>query len=343
MRKIVIIGFVALLSIALTYGYADAKVTGVCVNCHTMHNSQGGSPMVTGGVTGPQGHLALSSCTGCHGAGGITVGGAPNIFGTTTRTAGGTFNSTVVDSGTTPYKKVHNVRDITWTNDEVPLLNTTPGAESGGYTEPVGANQLACAGYRGCHGKHDGTKNSDAGIRGFHHGVETGYRYLQFYDGTTHTDIKGKGSTTWESGGATAGNHNVYYAMDGIDATTNDSISALCALCHGDFHAGTDVYSSSVWIRHPTENLLSDASGWTMASVTIDYENTPFAFTGTDYDGLTPGSTYSTTGARVACVSCHRAHGSDNDDILRWAYSGTGATAGGGGTTKCLACHHRQR
>jgi hypothetical protein len=308
-----------------------------------MHNSQNGTKVSTACAPAEScAHLTKSSCLGCHGQGGSVVGGAPNIFGTTTRTAGGTFATTVVDNAAGDYHKVHNVTDITWTQTETELLNATPGAESGGYTEPDGSAELACAGYLGCHGMHDGTKNSDAGIRGFHHCTYTGYRYLQFYDSATHTPTLGKGSSTWESSGATAANHNIYYALNGhTDDTNKDSISALCSLCHGEFHAGADVYTSGSFIRHPTENLLSDAAGWVMASVTVDYENNPFGFNGTPYNNATTNGAYTTTGARVTCVSCHRAHGTANADILRWDYSTQ--SAGGGGTTGCLGCHHRQR
>jgi predicted CXXCH cytochrome family protein len=42
----------------------------------------------------------------------------------------------------------------------------------------------------------------------------------------------------------------------------------------------------------------------------------------------------------VLCLSCHRAHGSAHDDLLRWDYAGmqagtTGAEAGSG----CFICH----
>jgi hypothetical protein len=255
-------------------------------------------------------------------------------------TAGGTFLNTIVDAAASDYMKVHNVRDITWTNDEVPLMNYTPGAESGGYTEPVGAAELACAGYLGCHGRHDGTLTSDGGIKGFHHGAYTGYRYLQFYDGAgTHTPIDGEGSPDWEQGGADAANHNIYKALTGTTDTDRHSISSLCSLCHGDYHEEADIRTAGSWIRHPTENLLSDATTWTMASVTVNYENNPFGFE--DLGTVSTGAAYTTTNARVVCVSCHRAHG-DFTDILRWDYGEQLA----GSTTQtlgCLGCHHLQR
>lgn len=345
MKKKIAICLIVLLSLVLVYGFADANVTGRCDKCHTMHNSQNNAPMAKanggGDSTTPFGHLTRASCVGCHN-GLVTGSGAPNIFGTPgiDMTAGGTFKTTVVDAAAGDYHKVHNVRDIGWTREESELLNATPGAESGGYTEPAGATQLTCAGTLGCHGDHT-LAGSDAGIRGFHHGWKAGYRYLQFYDGSTSTAIQGKGSSNWELGGATAVNHNVYFAMNGTSGSSNDSINALCSLCHGDFHGADDVKSGTTWIRHPTENLLSDAAGWTMANVTVDYENNPFSFNGAEYAAATTGTAYTTTGARVACISCHRAHGTPYSDILRWDYATM--LAGGAGTTGCLGCHHLQR
>ena len=44
------------------------------------------------------------------------------------------------------------------------------------------------------------------------------------------------------------------------------------------------------------------------------------------------------TGAIVMCLSCHRAHGSPENDLLRWDYSsiqaGTGTNDNG-----CFVCH----
>lgn len=61
---------VALMAAVLVTAFsapAAAKVTGACVNCHTMHNSQGGSPMATDtyGIP-PYGNLLVDACVGCH-------------------------------------------------------------------------------------------------------------------------------------------------------------------------------------------------------------------------------------------------------------------------------------
>ncbi|CAD7777657.1 MAG: hypothetical protein KIIPBIDF_00918 [Candidatus Methanoperedenaceae archaeon GB50] len=37
----------------------------------------------------------------------------------------------------------------------------------------------------------------------------------------------------------------------------NNTISGLCAECHGDFHGSSDdIGSSSPWLRHPTDIQL---------------------------------------------------------------------------------------
>ena len=338
-----IILLAAAIMIAGFSGPASSAVSSsACYDCHTMHASQEGQL--------PDAHLTLASCLGCHGIDGSTVGGAPNIFGriAAEMTAAGTFAQTVVDNAQDDYRKVHNVRDITtWTYDEQELLHITPGVDtSGEYIELDGAEELYCAGYQGCHGRHDvSCDTSDKGIKGFHHGVHEGYRFLQFYGGSSHTPIKGKGSPDWEYGGADDNNHNVYYAMDGISASTDDSISALCARCHGDFHGNDadEVRSGGNWIRHPTENLLSEA-GFTTDSVIVDVKNNPFGFNGSHYNNVSTHNmnNYTIAGARVVCISCHRAHGTENHDILRFDYS-TQNAGSTGVTTGCLGCHAGQR
>jgi hypothetical protein len=219
-------------------------------------------------------------------------------------------------------------------------ITDAPGKEDGGYTEPTAA-QLTCAGTLGCHGNHDSGAGSS--ISGFHHATNPGYRFLRFYDGSTHTNIKGKGSDDWEKTNVGDNNHNVYYAMDDDSSTTKDSISVFCSLCHGDFHDQDDTeVSANVWKRHPTEVLIPTAWDAGSEKVTVDYERNPFAFTGTDYDNVNTNSAYDMTdNPRVACISCHRAHATDQPDILRFAYSDM--EAGGGNTWGCLGCHTGQR
>jgi hypothetical protein len=337
MRKMLITLFLVSLSVVLVHGTAYA-VSGICNQCHTMHNSQDGSSMAQtfGGapLATAQPNLTVSTCLGCHNG---QAAGAPVIFGTygTNSTAGGSFR----DADFSTDAKGHNVKDL---NDAGILsvglegtLAATPGAEAGGYTEPA-PTTLTCAGTLGCHGNHD----AGAGITvtGFHHGsYPNAYRFLRFYDGASHTDILGKGSDDWELNGATATNHNVYYSLSDDNVAARDSISSFCSLCHGGFHDETDTTSGSAWVRHPTEVLLPGT--WTP---TVDYDRNPFAFNGADYTGVATNAAYDATdNPRVACISCHRAHATTEDDILRFAYSDM--VAGGSNTWGCLGCHDAQR
>ena len=340
MRKTFLTIGLIILSIAFVYGTADALVSGVCSGCHTMHNSQGGSPMAVDNDGVPlataQPNLTKSTCIGCHKGG---IGGAPVIFGAaygTDTTAGGSFNDAVFTSDA----KGHNVSDLSGVLGvglEGTIL-TTPGNANANIT--VTPTALTCAGAAGCHGDHDSANDTSMkGIKGFHHGSKQGYRFLQTAD-TPPLPIAGKGSSDWEKGtgsGATASNHNVY------SAGGSDSISTLCAQCHEGFHGTTNTNSESPFKRHPTENLLSDATGWDLTTVNVDYNNNPFAFGGTEYTNASTGTAYTTTGARVACISCHRAHGTPNDDILRFAYNTQKAGEGTSSSTGCLGCHHLQR
>jgi hypothetical protein len=339
MRKTIMTVLLALLSVALVTVSANAAITGHCSDCHTMHNSQDGAAVNAGGTND---NLTKFSCIGCHSG---SVAAAPNVFGqmAAERTAGGTFNSNIVDADANSHKKVHNVRDITWTNDETSLLNTIPGAEVGGFTEPTGAAELTCAGTKGCHGQASG------GFKGFHHnGYPAAYRFLRFNDGAgNYTDIQGKGSSDREYGGATATNHNVYYALSADNVATRDSISSLCSMCHGDFHGSDDTSTTnpgtSPWRRHPTEMLIPSSWDSIGTGVAVDYDKTPFAFNGADYTGVLPTAAYSMSdNPRVACVSCHRAHGSDYDDLLRFNYAdmNAGNSTNNGG---CENCHTAQR
>ena len=355
MKKTLITFTIMLAAAAMVAAFscpAQAAVTGPCVDCHTMHNSQGGEPMATdlsgAATTDTFAHLTRSSCIGCHK--GPTVGGAPDVMMTyddpaENVSAGGSF---AVWSDATDDAKVHNVQNIvgltigtdgqnTGTND-VPGLKETEYANmnnlSGGSNDP---DSLTCAGATGCHGTiNDSTlTTSDQGIRGFHHGSDA-YRYLEIDSGGG--DVIGEGAAGllgWEADGADATHHNVY------SADTTVGINRFCANCHPDFHDTTDTQSAGSWIRHPTDNTLV-STDWDLGSVTVDYKQNPFAWQ--NLTEAAPDTAYAATdaGASVACISCHRAHGTPYADLLRFPYD-TQSAGSTSMTTGCLGCHYKQR
>lgn len=343
MRKILIIGFVALVSVFLTYGLADATVSGACVNCHTMHNSQNGAVVV---AAGPQEALVrYAGCAGCHAQNTAAniITGIPQVLHTGTDLAAGNFKY-----ASTSQTQAHNVSDLgaTYGAQDSVLLNNPPGYLNG-YDPSSGkfstSTQLTCAGQNGCHGNRD-TVGEAAAVRGGHHtsdsvlkfgsineasqgaSVATSYRFLY--------KVKGGEETSWSNTSSTV--HNEYKGAVFAARTTQawadiTTISDLCAECHGQFHASGTSYmgSASPWLRHPTDALIPATGEYNSITTTYNIE-TPVARTtipATITNTVTPGISI------VMCLSCHKAHGSAYADILRFNYS---TLASGGG---CLRCH----
>ncbi|MFZ3138942.1 MAG: cytochrome c3 family protein [Thermodesulfovibrionales bacterium] len=337
MKKILIVGVIALLSLVLTYGFANAAVTGTCVTCHTMHDSQNGVSDL--GTTGQQPYLTLYSCLACHVSGGAAL--APKIDGTANAsgvgagalsTAGGDYDVGAADQDT----RHDIVAGDVW-------VKTPPG-----YTAGLtwASNKVTCEGTYGCHGKH-GT-SPDLGVHGMHHGTSTAFRWLYVQAGNTGaagTLVGGKESSIYEAGGATSGNHNVY------DGDGTDSISAFCGNCHGNFHgsANTTDTGTSPFKRHPTdeEALITNIVATLFTPTNAELNETPFAFTTAQIAGMlttdmTTGTAYTTANGKASCMSCHRAHGTTQKDILRFTYS----TMNAGNSTNnngCETCHVAQR
>jgi len=341
---------------ALLGGTAVAQVSGVCSDCHTMHNSQDGGSVV---ATGPESALTKGDCVGCHTTSSTTGNGGTSNIPYVYHSGGVTYNDPVTAgdnlAGGDFYwvasvgdPKGHNVAGIAAA--DATLGNTPPG--NGGTAL---AAQLSCAGTNGCHG--DKAQADDfAAISGAHHAddatidgasVGTSYRFLKGVLGLEDSD--------WEYQ-PTATAHNQYKGVDRTAETENDAttISSLCAQCHGDFHNGTGNIASSgfasPWVRHPTDFDMNNVKG----DATNGY--TEYAY----YNGGDPvnGNTYSVEApvasadvsavkstvlaaaddAIVTCVSCHRAHGSPYDDLLRWDYSTMDAHAGAS-NRGCFVCH----
>jgi len=356
MKKVLIILSLVLFSAAFIYATADA-VTGQCSNCHTMHNSQDG----TSADATPNETLLKSSCIACHTT--ATTGqtnpntNAPAVYHTTNpggqgalkTNAGGDFYWVVNDSDS----KGHNVEGLAAADS---VLSEPPGfdaaATSGktfdGKSIAVGTTwsnqQVTCAGTYGCHGTRDSAEPLTA-VKGAHHGntggtatqasapttVGNSYRFL--------AGIKGLENADW-NWNESAASHNEYYGKDdNANYADTATMSFLCAECHGQFHKDIG-RPSSPWTRHPTDINLPNRDEYQYyttynVQAPVARPTVPSASSST----VLPGGT-GDTGAIVMCLSCHRAHGSDQPDLLRWNYTGmvagtTGSTAG----TGCFVCH----
>ena len=310
----------------------NAKVSGQCSNCHTMHNSQDGAAVVyelnseyTGydAVSTPKNLLLKSDCAGCHSSTSTATitGNIPIVFNTSTFSdplAAGNFSYVQDDD-----LKGHNV-DFIQAQDAT--LGRTP---PGGNTM---SSQLTCAGEYGCHGDRTSGKTNYTGMKGAHHTDDSGgitgaslglsYRFLNGILGTEDND--------WEQ--ETPVDHNQYKGS--LSGATN-TISYLCSRCHGDFHTWTggasEVGTASPWLRHPTDVDLPNSGEF--ASYTTYNATAPVAQTS---PGLTTDDTIVPGSDAVMCLSCHRAHSSPYYKILRWdVKSSSLATAMSG----CNVCH----
>lgn len=334
-----------------------AKVKGkVCSNCHTMHSSQqstGLAPSSWSLADPPRGALLANTCYGCHtGNGTVRLSAdvsAPQVILTSANTAqgdgilpGGFFTTA---AGYEPTQ--HTITDLGAVAD----LAAPPGWDDASsprtglitWTDST----LVCAGTNGCHGDYN-QGDQGAAISGIHHrATAIGYRGLY--------GIKGVESTAYLA--ARNGYSALLHPRDG--SNPGITISALCAQCHSKFHdmsGSSDVLSSGAWIRHPADFALKSGN-----QLNDDYDG--YGFTGNLYNEQVPVgysgnntnvSTYSGTtdfdkwGANtgvsvssVICLSCHRAHGSTFNDLLRWSYSGmiAGSPTSTGAGTGCFRCH----
>jgi hypothetical protein len=362
---------IILLSIVFIYNSANAKITGNCANCHTMHASQNGTSggIALGGSSLPQPALLRGDCMGCHGQGTpnkiVTIGGSqiPQVLHTDPSgdLAGGNF-AYITGAGGKPRVTAdqnsagHNVIDLGSAYKET-VLTYAPGYLIDMHDYVLYSSKLTCAGYIGCHGNRYDDTHQTTGIpmiKGAHHQnvdgkcdtadqVYNSYRFL--------LGVKGLENTTDKWQNKDQNSHNEYYGVtapmnvdqSGGDCSnchnvsgvqpSNHTISGFCATCHGQFHAQASVgYGSSAFIRHPTDIILPN-SGEYLAYTTYSVE-APVARQ-TVFDSISP--TVQPGADVVMCLSCHAAHATPYADMLRWNYNGM--VAGGGGSGGCFTCH----
>ncbi len=326
--------------VAVSSSPSMAEVSGACSNCHTMHYSQENTQPDQWGDSGPYETLLTDDCIGCHTGMDDPLDDTyhtPYVISSTSTfsdnlcLAGGFF-PLPGSMGTGPNDDNHH---------GIGNLNTPAGYSDTWYTGT--SDGLGCAGTNGCHGNEIDLSDMD-GIKGGHHNTALTYRML-YADGDP---VDGNGTDDYEEAiiqtpstipvvSGVSQNVNIYSA--GTATANTVTISEFCGKCHGDFHSLANTNSESdgsgQWIRHPTENQVPVA--WALG-------NTAYVPDGDDYKNNPPGydnATYEIAEKRVTCLSCHRAHGTANDDLLRWEYATQ--VAGGANDVGCLGCHDAQR
>jgi hypothetical protein len=367
--------FVCTLMTLILTNYAYAKVSGTCSDCHTMHNSQNGTIMVSdivGGHTGnpqcdschsePRQVLLSMNCIGCHAQ---SPSGAQNIIALDNVPQVGHHaaidlaagNYRYVYDGTGDDRNGHNVHGFSGISDDSYMTpsNYPPGYNSSydpsGY-QSSSPYKIMCAGRNGCHGNRDESGQLLA-IKGSHHADDS---ILKFGAGFTETGqgntvgtsyrflykVHGAEDSDWEAT-VNPSDHNEYKGIafagrSGQSWGDISSISQLCAECHGNFHASgsSGIGSASPWLRHPADVVLP-SSGEYSAYTTYSNE-APVARQSIDDHTASASPNVTPDSDIVMCLSCHRAHASQYQDILRWDYdnmlAGDPSKSGG-----CFTCH----
>lgn len=350
---IVMIGIVLILCMA---DLSQARVSGLCGDCHTMHYSQDGIKDISWGQDGPYDSLLIKGCIGCHTGNNTapdTSTEAPYVLAaslpTYDYTVGATHDTLAggdfwwVDQGDD--RAGHNVNGIVARDAAFSAgADIIPGTSTA-YSTYNSGNGLNCAGTNGCHGERDEADNELA-MAGTHHirnnRTATSYRFLEI---DASTVVAGKEDSDWEFTLQTT-DHNQYKGVDRTDDTDSngsqlDTISSFCASCHGFYHhdtaagtgtlAATDTWSTDPWIRHPVDFDMPTSGEYTAYAA-----YSPLApVASTNVAAVISAPTAGTDQRIVMCLSCHRAHGSPNEALMRWDWRGWP----GSGEHGCQVCH----
>ncbi len=347
---------------------AEARVTGVCSNCHTMHYSQNGGVLPAWGSTGPYQYLLTNTCVGCHSnpSGNTTiVNNTPIVLTSTEPTyppdgssssalAAGNFYWVLhaTSRNSDPDTSGHNCLAIPGMTADS-HLSQAPGM-------PDSASGSSCA---RCHRRIESCTSCHTPA---HHADDTGggvvgasggwYRFLNSSEhGTASTGVKGIEDSDWEQT-VSSSDHNEYNGCNNPYGNDDNSISNDCAGCHYKFHGinytdtdGTVLADNkSPWFLHPTHLALADtASGAEYHNYNNGNGYNPLAPLARDPDRLATMTTSTSTvyvaygtadGDQVMCLSCHRAHGSPYPDMLRWDYN-TCQAGTPNSNCGCFVCH----
>jgi len=359
---------------------ALARVSGPCVNCHTMHASQEPWPDEWGDKDKlPKRYLLAktgsSACVGCHShntestyydLGGCKVpvvfykgGSAPNSY-----LAGGNFWWVKEGLGGDD-SKGHNVFEgqgddyLTEAPGSVISCGTDACHQNLNNPAVVGIGHPEVNGKFGCEGCHINVKhhandhqNGVSGLVG-----ESGgwYRFLSGHSSGLGSGVEGYEDGLWEAGQpnlvrGNANNHNEYLGVVGDHSRKagfvqlGNTMTAFCCGCHGYFHRQED----GGRVRHPSDAVIIQDPGNPGEYADAggaEHLYDPLSPVAKPSVDATPDTTVNPGTDMVMCLSCHRPHGSPYPDMLRWNYTQQIANSDPGEGTLdqgCFYCHTKK-
>ncbi len=356
---------------------SEAMVTGLCVSCHTMHNSQGGTAMAIDDswdtASPPYGSLLIYSCIGCHSAiGGNTwqdsITKAPIVFNTSAPQYGASSDGGTTHQGLaggnfywvqTEDTKGHN---IFATNPDT--LTKAPGdygLSTSCGTDNCHANfHLAVSGsiedkYKGKQGCTKCHMVNTAGPKGFHHkndgtgtkyvtsAAQGWYRFLEGHMSGVDGGVAGIEHERWNYD-ATASSHNEYAGYERSGAYSG--FWGLCGRPKSDGCAMTAYCTGCHMEYHDVQGI---ASPWLRhpsdAVIPVEY-----ASISTTYNLNVPvarpigsfswsGGTSGTVAAGTDMVMCLSCHRAHGSPYFKMMRWDYKGWPGSGGTNGCNVCH----
>lgn len=338
----------------------NGMMRGKCSNCHTMHNSEQGSPVAFTRNSlnqpvlreQPFAKLLKTDCVGCHSdSGGETIvfqgqTRIPIVFNMVEPTYPANGNSSSALAGGNFFwvsqigdQYGHNIAAI---SGQDLRLASAPGGESV-TDECATCHQSLATEQTGCNGCHVPFHHAP-GIEAVAGKNEGWFRFLgSVMERGNNTEattdgVSGIEDPDWEQN-PTSTKHNVYLGSTASYGSflNTKTIDQKCVGCHSRFHDET--IANSTWIRHPVDMTVPDSGEYSNFStydplVPVARQNV--TADDADFDAIKRGSDL------VSCLSCHRAHGSPYPAMLRWAYRawpGIDPYTGEQAVDGCAVCH----
>lgn len=321
-----------------------AAVAGDCEACHALYPG-----MMEAAEPGKPAQYVLKNvlCVNCHSnntqdtikeLGGAQVPVVYNSVPPRNSLAGGNFHYVAKDFGD---RRGHNVDGIT--APDAKFLGVAPGYMRIDDPSGIGYNPekpLACAGSNGCHGNRN-IEDPFESIVGSHHADDSvidGSTTVKSYRFLKNTDrvkgVLGLEDSKWNQDASPA-KHNEY----------SPSIDLLCANCHGYFHDKAMTGKESPWFRHPTGIVLPKSGEYASYNLGVEPLTeipgirvyNPDAPVGRLKVPAAPSDEVKPGEVTVLCLSCHVAHSSPYESLLKWDYESIIASEGGEGG--CFICH----
>ena len=325
----------------------------------TAMNTAGGMVQYQSGAWLLQGADVSTACLNCHGTGdatneyhvstqSVTAGGAtiPAQY-----TPGGDFSWIKSTANSVGSNRGHNIISASFNYVQDARLTVSPG---GAYP----ANVLGCS---GCHDPHGKTRRLTDGsyvnpalgtavlpIGGSgSYGAEPTATYAvgayRLLGGAGYSPVAAGGAVTFTNNPPLAVSPSSYNRTEGSTMTRvvyGSGMSEWCANCHGQIHLTTAYVSGQAGLKHPAGNnatLGAIADNYNAYVSSGDLTGTQ----ATSYNSLVPYEEQSTNVAdmltravtdnsqlsgptssmTVSCLSCHRAHATGFENMIRYDIS----------------------